>query len=399
MTAVELYAHPASFDLDPAAAATAIAACDVEVVRLAAVYHGGRWLLSTTSPGRVLHLEDSVAQVALGERGEDWDLRPAAASSVARGREPFGEAAAALRARGVTTGAWLVALHSTPAAMRRPDLALSNVFGVRYRHALCPAQPEVADHAVRLAGAVADRDDVDFLDIEALAYLGWAHDGLHEKVGVRLRPVDRWLLSLCFCSACRRRLERAGVDVERSAARGREALERHLRRPEAGDPSEPVDEAIAGVLGAETYAAVLDVRDDVVAGLAERVARRAAKPITLRATADRHHVRGKAAGDLGRLGRAAGAVTLSALGGDVAALERELELAERAGIEAKATSLAISVQQPHVEGPDAVAALAARLARTGVGRVAAYAFDLAPAGAVRSLAAALLAPRIAEAAA
>src|SRR5690606_31547810 len=62
-------------------------------------------------------------------------------------------AGTALVAAGVGVTAWLVGLHQSALATARPDLALRNAFGHPYRHALCPAQPEVVGYA---RGLVAD---------------------------------------------------------------------------------------------------------------------------------------------------------------------------------------------------------------------------------------------------
>ena len=55
-----------------------------------------------------------------------------------------------LRSAGLAVVGWIVGLHSTPLATAHPDLALRNVFGHVYRHALCPAQPAVRRYAAAL---------------------------------------------------------------------------------------------------------------------------------------------------------------------------------------------------------------------------------------------------------
>ena len=362
----EIWAHPVSFAVDAAREAGRLAGAGIGTVRLAYVYHSGRWLLTTSRPGAVVDLP-SGAWYPPGRF-------PAAGPRPVADAHPAPRAAGALAAEGIRTVAWLVGLHSTPLATAHPDLALRNVFGHRYRHALCPAQPAVREYAMSLAADVAQRPEVAGLDLEAFGYLGWQHEGAHGKAGP-LRPVDRWLLSLCVCEACAGLLAGGGVNVAELTRRATTAVTAQLADPlpSSGDP----DVDAAEVLGAELRDAVHRVRDRVVEDLAADLARAAGEvPVWLRGTANRYACAGKTAGDLGRLAGAAGRLMLTDFAGDREALRRELAAAQVAD-QIGPIAVGWSLLGQHTPDRATFEDL-----RTEVGSrpLALYAYDLAPAG-------------------
>ncbi|RKN51194.1 hypothetical protein [Micromonospora endolithica] len=311
------YAHPVSFRADPVAQAARLAAAGVATVRLAYAYHSGRWLLSTSDAGAVADLD---AGRWFGPAGPAGRLDPPLVADLA------GPATAALTAAGVRTVAWLVGLHRSAVATTRPDLALRNAFGHPYRHALCPARPEVVEHAADLVRRAAAVPGVTGLDLEAFGYLGWAHQGAHDKIGVALRPADRWLLSLCLCAACGTEFTAAGVDPTALAERVRAVVRGQLAEPRPAAP-EPATDAVAA-LGRPLHDVVLAVRAAVVRRLvAAAVAAAGDTPVSLRATADPYATDGKAGGDLAGLGALTTGLTVSNLHGDLPALAADLAAA------------------------------------------------------------------------
>lgn len=372
---IDVWAHPLSFAVNAEAQAERLAASGVQTVRLAGLYHAGRWLLTTSSPGRVAYLEDAAATFRL--KGTYRVLSPV--PSRPQTSEAFEHAAQALRAAGVGVAGWLVALHNSPLAQAHPDLAVHNVTGVRYQHALCPAQPLVRAYAAALAADLAGRG-VDALDIEALSYLGWPHNGHHERIGVALRPVDIYLLSLCVCPACAARFAQHDVDVDEVTRTARAELSRQCTEPRTADVGTDVAGQARQVLGDAVHRGVQRARAAVVRELVALTTARAGVPVDLRVTGDAYAFTGKSAGELADLVGAVDRVTVTSLTSDLDAVDHELDALQHAGAAFDQVTVGLSLLQQHMPSSEHWRQAASHLAARGVTRLSYYAYDLAPAG-------------------
>ncbi|MFJ1958185.1 hypothetical protein ACIOGT_17295 [Streptomyces microflavus] len=365
---VELFAHPLSFREQPQAQADWLAAHGVDGVRLAFSYHSGRWLLTTSAPC-------AVADFASGQ----WFRDEPAPHDAGRLELPvLGDeatiATAALLESGIEVTAWLVGLHQSGPATGHPESALRNAFAHPYRHALCPARPEVRAYAIDLVTRTARRPGVTGLELEAFGYLGWQHQSAHDKLGAALRPVDCWLLSLCFCSACTHHFTDAGLDVPAITETIRTALRAQLADPaEAGD----LEADARTVLGSEQHDTVLEVRSRITADLVrDAVTAAAGLPVSVRTTANPYACDGKSAAGLDTLAGATGALTVTDLSGDAQALHRELAAASRTGAR---VSAGWNLAADRTTDEQQLAAVAEDARAAGARSLALYAYDLAPA--------------------
>jgi hypothetical protein len=280
-----------------------------------------------------------------------------------------------LRSAGLAVVGWIVGLHSSPLATAHPELALRNVFGHVYRHALCPAQPAVRRYAAALVADVAARG-VDELDLEAYGYLGWQHASAHDKTGVSLRPADRWLLSLCTCPACAGAYREAGADPEEVRERAAGAVRRQLADPHPAAPA-TADDAVAA-LGRPLHDAVVRARSSVTARLvADAVVAAGATPVWLRATADPYAGGGKTGAHLADLAATGVGLTLTDLAGDFAALRMELLAAAAAGVAPDRITVGWSLLAQHTLGRADLDPLTETVSHYAA--TAFYAYDLAPA--------------------
>ncbi|MTD17193.1 hypothetical protein GIS00_24980 [Nakamurella sp. YIM 132087] len=343
----EVWAHPVSFATDPDRWAGELASWGATGVRLAHVYHSGRWLLSTTSPGRTVALPSGSW---CPDTPGPWPVVD---------RDLLPRAVEALRAAGLHVIAWTVGLHSGAAVRQRPEWAARNAFGDPLAHALCPAHPGVVGAAADLVAAIAARE-VDGIDLEAFAHLGHRHDGTHHKGEDRLRPADRWMLSVCFCRSCESAYSEVGLDPSQVQDHIVRAIGRQLAAPAvSGDTADDLTTA----LGTGVPALLAAVRAAAVELLLRRVAGAAGgTPLTLRATTDRWHTGGKTPGDPAALSALVGGLTISDLTG------AGTLAAEWAAVPAPARATAGLVPGTG-RRPDGAA-------------TAWYAFDLAPAGAL-----------------
>ncbi|MCC8116608.1 MAG: hypothetical protein LIP18_05560 [Planctomycetes bacterium] len=116
--------------------------------------------------------------------------------------------------------AWTVFLHNSTIGAVRPDLCVENHAGDRYRHALCPSNPEVRYYSLALVCDICDQFRPDSLLAESATYRTALHGDHHEIANTRVGPAALWLLSLCFCPHCLEKTAAAqpDLDVERVRA-------------------------------------------------------------------------------------------------------------------------------------------------------------------------------------
>ncbi|WP_395571116.1 hypothetical protein [Streptomyces sp. BK79] len=363
----EIFAHPVSFRRAPRAEAERLRAAGVDRVRLAYAYHGGRWLLTTSDPAAVVDFP-AGRWFAPGDHEDTTGLSLPVVGDEAT------LATDALVASGVAVTGWLVGLHQSHLAGARPDLALRNAFGHPYRHALCPAQPEVVRYARDLVAQTARQPGVSGLELEAFGYLGWQHQSAHDKYGAELRPVDRWLLSLCFCSACSALFTEAGVDGAEAAGRTRAAVLAQLADPR---PADRITADASAALGQDLHDTLLSVRAQVTTGLVRAAAEASGGlPLSVRATDDPYACDGKSSGDLRALAHAAGSLTVTNLSGDGTALRRDLVAAGRTGARIAA---GWNLDAARTRSEEELMDIARQARSHGASSLVLYAYDLAPA--------------------
>ena len=129
-------------------------------------------------------------------------------------------------ARGLAVTAWAVLTHNDRLGAVVPSAAVRNAFGDTYPWALCLAAPAVREYAVTLAGEVAALAEADAVEFEACGWYGVEHLSAHDKTaGAADGAAAQWLLSLCFCAACRREYAAAGADPQWLAAAVRAAVD------------------------------------------------------------------------------------------------------------------------------------------------------------------------------
>ncbi len=124
------------------------------------------------------------------------------------------------RVTGRHFSAWTVFLHNSTIGAARPDLCVENHAGDRYRHALCPSNPEVRYYSLGLACDICDQFRPDSLLAESATYRTALHGDHHEIANTRVGPAALWLLSLCFCPHCLEKTAaaRPALDVETARA-------------------------------------------------------------------------------------------------------------------------------------------------------------------------------------
>ncbi|MBC2901762.1 hypothetical protein [Streptomyces cupreus] len=218
------FVYPWDVNGDPEAA-TRIAALGVGQVTLAAAYHSTRALTPRHPRHRIVTAEHAAVLYPTDARWDGRELRPYAAGDWAPG-DAYGEAAAALADAGLDVHTWVVLAHNSRLGAEHPDTSVVNAYGDRYPWAPCIAQPATRAYLIDLAAEAAVRPGARGTELESLGWYGLAHLHAHDKTGgVGLGEAGQYLMSLCFCPACREGYGAQGLDAEELAAVVRAALE------------------------------------------------------------------------------------------------------------------------------------------------------------------------------
>ncbi|MFF8595753.1 hypothetical protein ACF061_30765 [Streptomyces sp. NPDC015220] len=272
------FLYPWDVDGDPEAPAR-IAGLGVRSVTLAAAYHSTRALTPRHPRHRVVTAEHAAVLYPPDGRWTGRALRPYPAGDWAPG-DAYGRAAAALTGAGLEVHTWVVLAHNSRLGAEHPDTSVVNAYGDRYPWAPCIAQPATRAYLTDLAAEAAVRPGARGTELESLGWYGLAHPHAHDKTaGVGLGDAGQYLMSLCFCPACRAGYGGRGLDPDELAHAVRTALEPAWRRARPDGSARGWAE-VEGLLG-ETMATVSRAwRDETARTLQERAvaAVRAAAP-------------------------------------------------------------------------------------------------------------------------
>ena len=281
---VRAWANLYPWDVDgDSAAPDRLAGLGLAGVTLAAAYHAVRAVTPFHPGHRIVTRDAAVYYRADPSRWRGTALRPARLRPArARPAGSFERAAAALRARGLAVTAWAVLTHNDRLGAVVPSAAVRNAFGDPYPWALCLAAPAVREYAVTLAGDVAGLAEADAVEFEACGWYGVEHLSAHDKTaGAAAGAAAQWMLSLCFCAACRQEYAAAGADPEWLAASVRAAVDSSANGgaagPAAGEvaarPGASAPAGAAAPAGGALPLAAADVLLRVRAALAARFQR------------------------------------------------------------------------------------------------------------------------------
>lgn len=209
-----VFAYPWDFaSLGVVDTATEIADLGVNRLMIAVAYHS----IETITPRarNAVHLtpEANVAHLPLPMR-QFSAIAPRLGRLATDRPNLFAEITESASRRGVARSAWTIGMHNSALAQQHPDCAIVNCFGDRSSHYLCPAAPESADYVTTLCNSIAGTGYFDEIFLESLSYGLVGHGHPHELWAIRLDPLQRWLLSLCFCRSCARRAEAENIDVD-----------------------------------------------------------------------------------------------------------------------------------------------------------------------------------------
>lgn len=198
-----LWMHP--WDLEgwpPEQFIDELQATGIGEVRLALAYHGGRLLLPRNRRYLVYEQHESAVYFAINPRLYGR-VQPVAGPHL----DAVASFLAAAAKRRFPVRAWLVLCHNDLLGKRYPGLTIRNLRGESYSYALCPAQADVAEYIVALIRDVSALPGITGLDLEALSFMGYEHQSLHDKRAVEPDPA----IHVCHCSMCLGKQDRCAV--------------------------------------------------------------------------------------------------------------------------------------------------------------------------------------------
>ena len=246
-----------------------IADAGMDGISLAALYHDGRDLLPHNPRHRIKFQEDGViffeADSSFFPRDGIQPLRAATDND----SKSFEKVVKAARNRGLSVIAWTVFLHNTSLGRRNPNAVNRNVYGDPQFTSICPANPATVAYSLGVVRALVAQG-VDAINAEGLHFLPLEHGYHHERYFLRIGPIDRFLLGLCFCTHCMRAAALHGVDTIalQNAVRGR--LDRVFDSSDSFDPTDDTPELVRSMWSGE-LGAFLKSREATVTQLAEQV--------------------------------------------------------------------------------------------------------------------------------
>lgn len=198
-----LWMHP--WDLEgwePEEFLDEVSKAGVTELRLALAYHGGRLLLPRNRRHLVYEQHESAIYFE-PDRSRYGTLQPA----VGPHTEAVSAFLQAAERRRFPVRAWLVLCHNDWLGRHHPAVCIRNYRHEAYSYALCPAQPDVQEYIVALVAEAAGLPGVTGLDLEALSFMGYEHNSLHDKRAIAVDP----RLNICHCSVCRGQGDRVAV--------------------------------------------------------------------------------------------------------------------------------------------------------------------------------------------
>jgi hypothetical protein len=247
--------------LDDPDAVVRTRALGVDAVALAASYHGARVLNTYHPTRRVTEIPYSAFYAT--RRDDAWRghrLTPRAPTWLGRD-DAFATSSQLLASEGFDVDAWIVLTHLDDLDDSHLELVERNAYGEPYPYALCPSSEDVREYCTTLVEETLRSADVRGVVLEASGPMGFDHASAHDKTEfAALSAVQRQLLSICFCAACRDAQRECGLDPDVIAAKVRTGIDENASSPEVALGDE-LAEVLAGFrvsLGTALRASIIE---------------------------------------------------------------------------------------------------------------------------------------------
>lgn len=331
MAELTMFVYPWDMvNVGPEALVERLAAQGVTRIAMAATYHSGAILAPAERGPLVFRPEPNRAHVPLPDAAFSG-LRLEASSFAAQAGDVLDRLADHAAQASIGLTAWIVCLHNSELASRRPDLALRTCAGDPSTHGLCPLQPEVRTYARELVAAVLAGGRFDRVLLESASSLLATHGQAANDAAVPIDVRVTVALSACFCVACAARGTDAGIDVERLRERCRSVVNRRFASPLVAERAADEGLELAALLVSDPeLTAYLRLRRDAISELLDALVGEAhaagAAALACSAVGARPTPLNWAEGiDLRRSGASADQLVVLTYGASVGSVARELD--------------------------------------------------------------------------
>mgnify|MGYP005810939859 CR=1 FL=1 len=229
-----IWAYPWDmYDTGVREAACEIARLGIDTVSVATAYHSGRFLEPRNPVKKVYFPEADTVYFDLQESYGTLAPKISTLASQSPLLRPIVEEC---QRNNMQVAAWTVSLHNTRLGMEFPQCTTQNAFGNHNYYNLCPADPMVRSYVVTLARDISRIAGITSIELESLNFMGFDHEFHHEKDGVGLTKLQKFLLSVCFCEDCMALAQKEGIDAQEARSQVRELLDEAFSRtiPDSG---------------------------------------------------------------------------------------------------------------------------------------------------------------------
>tara|TARA_A100001037_G_scaffold306712_1_gene354462 strand:- start:71686 stop:72867 length:1182 start_codon:yes stop_codon:yes gene_type:complete len=191
----------------------------VTSISLASSYHSGFFIHSHNKNHKMYFAEDGVVYFHPEMKYfEETSIKPKPAK-ITQHNDWFELISQNLSKYDLELWAWTVCNHNTRLGLLNPEAVITNVFGDKYFHILCPSNTDVRSYVIGLVKNLVYEYSVSSIQFESLGFhdpsgdiLGLNHGHHHERYGTVLGKIETMLMSLCFCFSCQKQAELSGLD-------------------------------------------------------------------------------------------------------------------------------------------------------------------------------------------
>jgi hypothetical protein len=242
-------------------------------ISLTTSYHAGRFLQPRSPKRKVYFPEDGTLYFpAKKEKYKNLLIQPRVASLIENNKGFWDDVFEKASKYKLKVSGWTVCIHNTMLGMEYPEVTVKNAFGDPYYYNLCPSHEEVRNYMKVMIEDLSTQYPYHALELESLNYMGYLHEFHHEKDGVGLTEKDQFLLSLCFCDACKERAKKDGVDISFAQKTVRQWIEETVERElPISDDEQFMSQGLDYFRGSPEVYEYLTWRSTVVTSLAKEI--------------------------------------------------------------------------------------------------------------------------------
>ena len=197
-------------------------------ISLASAYHAGKFLSPHNPKRKVVFLEDGT--VYFRPTPKFYKRIAPRVNTLVTGGNDLRTAKTQADKAGMETRSWVVCCHNTPMGRSYPDTVGRTAFGDPLYHNLCPCNEDVRAYVRAMVRDIAGHG-VSAIELEALQFQGYSHGEHHEREGIALGSIPKFLLGMCFCKACQKRARAARIDLPAAQKFVRTTLEEYFEHP------------------------------------------------------------------------------------------------------------------------------------------------------------------------